>query len=249
VAIGLLSLVLVFGLAGSVDVAKAAANPVVKAISVEGAKNIPPDVVMPVIKATKIGEEVTEDAVKKDLESIMALGYFFDLKARFVPQDGGVKVVFEVVENPKVKDITFIGDTSIPESVLKEAVGLETGQILNSNKLNEGLRRMLDKAANEYGVPLRVSDIAFADDGVVKVNLTATRLGDIKIDGNQKTKDWVIRREMSLRSSASSAWMETLVASEMSRREIPRPSRARRRKAPKSLAGSSFAAWPATPPS
>jgi outer membrane protein insertion porin family len=199
VAIGLLSLVLVFGLAGSVDVAKAAANPVVKAISVEGAKNIPPDVVMPVIKATKIGEEVTEDAVKKDLESIMALGYFFDLKARFVPQDGGVKVVFEVVENPKVKDITFIGDTSIPESVLKEAVGLETGQILNSNKLNEGLRRMLDKAANEYGVPLRVSDIAFADDGVVKVKLTATRLGDIKIDGNQKTKDWVIRREMSLR--------------------------------------------------
>jgi outer membrane protein insertion porin family len=175
-----------------------AANPVVKAIGVEGNREIPAGTITGVVKATRQGEPATEEAIRKDLQGIMDLGYFFNVSAKFVPVDGGVKVVFEVVENPKLKDIVFSGAPDLPVDELKESVGLQQGQIINGKQLQDGLRSLLDKTVKDYGIPVRIADVAVDEQGVVKVKLAEAHVGQIDISGNDKTKEQVIRRELTL---------------------------------------------------
>lgn len=176
-----------------------AANPVVKAIAVEGNREIPSDQILAVIKATKAGDQATEENVRKDLQAIMDLGYFFNASARFTPTDGGVTVVFEVVENPKLKEIVLSGAPDVPVAPLKEAIGLTPGQLINGKKLQEGLRALLEKSVKDYGIPLRITDVAVDEVGTVKVKLAETRVGQISVSGNEKTKENVIRRELTLK--------------------------------------------------
>lgn len=172
------------------------ANPIVTEIAVEGNHYVPADVIRGVIKETRVGQPVSEEGLKKDLKAIHDLGYFFDVRARLSEQPGGAKVVFAVVENPIVKGIEITGGSLFPAEQLKGELGIAVGEILNLNKLQEGLKRFLDKGFQEYGIPARIKDVAITDKGVVKIVLAETRVGKIEITGNQKTKEYVIRREI-----------------------------------------------------
>lgn len=196
VASVVLGLILAGALAGGVA---QAANPVVKAIAVEGNREIQSEVILAAVKASKVGEAVSEELVRKDLQAIMDLGYFFNTSARFAPVDGGVKLIFEVVENPKLKAIELTGAPDVPKEPLIEAVGLKPGEIINGKQLQEGLRALLDRSVKDFGIPLRISDVAVDESGTVKVKLNETRIGQISISGNEKTKDHVIRRELSIK--------------------------------------------------
>ncbi|HHW14915.1 MAG TPA: BamA/TamA family outer membrane protein [Firmicutes bacterium] len=192
--------VLALALAGSVAAGVAqAANPVVKGIVVEGNHAIATEKILGAIKATQVGQPATEEVVRKDLQAIMDLGWFFNVSARFAPTDGGVKVIFEVVENPKLKEISLTGAPDVPADKLKEAIGLKPGEIINGKTLQDGLRALLDRSVKEYGIPLRITDVAVDEAGTVKIKLAETRVGQIAISGNQKTKDHVIRRELTLK--------------------------------------------------
>ncbi|MDI3279757.1 MAG: BamA/TamA family outer membrane protein [Bacillota bacterium] len=175
------------------------ANPIATEIAVEGNHYVPADVILEAVKETKVGQPVSEEALKKDLQAIHDLGYFFDVRARLSEQPGGAKVVFAVVENPIVKGIEITGGSLFPVEQLKGELGIAVGEILNLNKLQEGLKRFLDKGFQEYGIPARIKDVAITDAGIVKIVLAETRVGKIEITGNQKTKDYVIRREIRTR--------------------------------------------------
>ncbi|MDI6869795.1 MAG: BamA/TamA family outer membrane protein [Bacillota bacterium] len=195
------AVVLVLVLAGSLATgAVLAANPVVKAIKVEGNREVASDMILAAIQSTKVGEPATEEAVRKDLQAIMDLGYFFNASARFAPAEGGVTVIFEVIENPKLKEVSLTGAPDVPKEPLKEAIGLKPGEIINGKKLQEGLRALLERSVKDYGIPLRITDVAVDETGTVRIKLTETRLGKIEISGNQKTKDHVIRRELTVKS-------------------------------------------------
>lgn len=198
VAVAVVALAL--ALAGNVAAGVAqAANPVVKGIVVEGNRTIATEKILAAVKATQVGQPATEEVVRKDLQAIMDLGWFFNVSARFTPTEGGVKVIFEVVENPKLKEISLTGAPDVPADKLKEAIGLKPGEIINGKVLQEGLRVLLDRSVKEYGIPLRITDVAVDETGTVKIKLSETRVGQIAISGNQKTKDHVIRRELTLK--------------------------------------------------
>ncbi|MGE5507685.1 MAG: outer membrane protein assembly factor [Chitinophagales bacterium] len=195
----LLGVLSVAGIAATGAGAAQAANPIVKAIAVEGNREIPAGTITGVIKATRVGEPATEEAIRKDLQEIMDLGYFFNVSAKFAPVDGGVKVVFEVVENPKLKDVIFSGAPDLPPDKLKASLGLQDGQIINGKQLQDSLKGLLDKTVKDYGIPVRIADVAVDEQGVVKVKLAEARVGQIDIAGNEKTKEYVIRRELTLK--------------------------------------------------
>jgi outer membrane protein insertion porin family len=199
-AAALAAVVLALVLAGSLLAGIAqAANPVVKAIKVEGNRDIKSDVILAAVKATKIGEAAKEEAVRQDLQAIMDLGHFFNASARFAPTEGGVTVIFEVIENPKLREIVLSGAPDVPAEPLKEAIGLKPGELINGKKLQEGLRALLERSVKDYGIPLRITDVAVDEAGTVRIKLAKTRLGKIEISGNEKTKDQVIRRELTLK--------------------------------------------------
>lgn len=199
----LLVLLLTLSLAGSVLLAMPgpvlAENPVVKEIAVDGNKRVPADVILGEVKETRVGQPLSEEAVKKDVEAVGELGYFSNVSIRVFEVAGGVKVVFEVTENPVIKSMEIDGLTTISPENFQKALPVAIGEILNVKKLRDGLQSAITKTFQDYGILARVVDANVEKDGALKVKLAETKLGQIKIEGNKKTKEFVIRRELRIK--------------------------------------------------
>jgi outer membrane protein insertion porin family len=166
----------------------------VVAVEVDGLKSVPSETVMEVLKV-KVGDTLTEQAVRSDMQAINDLGLFFNVSARFHPHLGGIRLVYEVVENPKVKSIVFQGNEAVATDKLDLLMSIKPGEILNVRKLNGDLERILKYYYNE-GYSARFTDVNISEHGDVTIVLEELRVSEIKIEGNAKTKEYVIRRQI-----------------------------------------------------
>ncbi|MGE5572207.1 MAG: outer membrane protein assembly factor [Bacteroidota bacterium] len=169
----------------------------VVAVEIDGLKSVPEETVMEVVKV-KVGDTLTEEAVRADMQSINDLGLFFNVSARFHPHLGGIRLVYEVVENPRVKSVAFQGNEAVTTDKLELLVSIKPGEILNIKKLNGDLERILKYYYNE-GYSARIKDVNISEEGDVTVILEELRVSDIKVEGNKKTKEHVIRRQITVK--------------------------------------------------
>jgi outer membrane protein insertion porin family len=72
---------------------------------------------------TRPGDPYSEEQVQRDYQTLLSLSFFDKIKTRVSTETGprgGKVVIFEVVELPIIRDLTFEGLKSVPESdVLK----------------------------------------------------------------------------------------------------------------------------------
>ncbi|MGI6093081.1 MAG: BamA/TamA family outer membrane protein [Veillonellaceae bacterium] len=146
----------------------------------------------------KPGEALTPDKVKQDMQSIYDLGYFFDVVANFTEVPEGVKVVYTVMENPVVNDIVIKGNTKVTTDKLKDLLKVTKGKILNTKQLNENARAIEQHYHDEGYILAKVSDVSM-NGGVLTITINEGKLEGIAIKGNEKTKSYVITREMKLK--------------------------------------------------
>ena len=73
------------------------------------------------------------------------------------------------------------------------------GRTLNLEELRQDVKLVVEKAYEEYGIPVRVEDVVVNQSGEVRIIINETRIADIIITGNDKTKDYVIRRELKVK--------------------------------------------------
>ena len=78
-------------------------------VEVAGAVNIKPETILAVTRL-KPGEEWTPDKVRQDLRMIYEMGTFADVTADFAAIPEGVKVIYNVKENPVLKGIVLQGN-------------------------------------------------------------------------------------------------------------------------------------------
>ncbi|ADL13687.1 BamA/OMP85 family outer membrane protein [Acetohalobium arabaticum] len=169
----------------------------ITAIEVEGNKKISKEEILEVVE-TEVGEQISNQKLQNDLQAIFDLGYFFDVQASFESYRNGVKLIFEVVENPDLKSLEFKGNKSIASKKLKEILDLKEDKLLDTNQLNKGLRE-IEAYYNEQGYVLaQIEDVLMKKDGTLKVKINEGKVAKIKIEGNEKTKDFVIKRKLSL---------------------------------------------------
>jgi outer membrane protein insertion porin family len=161
-------------------------------VEVEGLKTISQEAVMEAVKV-KPGDLLTEEAVRADLEAISDTGLFFNVAARFYPHLGGIKLVYEVVENPRISSIGFKGNEAVSRDKLDLLMSVRPEEILNLKKLNGDLERILKYYYNE-GYSAKIKDVNISDEGDVTIELVELRVADVRIEGHKKTKDYVIRR-------------------------------------------------------
>lgn len=175
----------------------AAGDLIVAVIDVEGNKLIPSDTILKVIGRTRVGDAVDPSKIDADLQAVNALGYFSRVDWRMEKVIGGIKVVFVVTENPPLKAIEVTGLTRIDPEKLKDLWGLKPGEVINTETLGKGFAKVMNYC-QEQGVWLKLQKSpAFTPDGVIRFDMVELRLGGIKIEGNEKTKEQVIRREIS----------------------------------------------------
>lgn len=169
----------------------------VRSIEVQGNRFVDTETIKASILKTKVNQPVVEQHILDDLRAIYDLGYFQDATANFEPAVAGVQVIFNVVENPVVREIHFSGMTQVPFAEYAKQMKTQTGYILNIHDLWEDLYALREWIATEYGYFARVADLTADTDGRIDVELAQTVLKDVVIEGNEKTRDFVIERELS----------------------------------------------------
>jgi outer membrane protein insertion porin family len=68
---------------------------------------------------TRPGDPYNEQQVQRDLQAILALGFFDKTKTKVLTAEGargGIDVIFDVTELPIIRDLQFEGLKSVPES-------------------------------------------------------------------------------------------------------------------------------------
>ncbi|EFQ23316.1 surface antigen (D15) [Aminomonas paucivorans DSM 12260] len=166
-------------------------------MDVEGNRTVVASHILSVV-STKVGDPADEEALRKDAEAIYELGFFSVSEVKSVPQSGGIKVTFVVQENPEVQELRFTGNTVYSQDQLRALCFTSPGSVFNRVFFRNDLQRIKEKYQKDGYVMMRVQDVQIQD-GVVAVTILEPRLGEIIIQGNKKTKDYVIRRQLKLK--------------------------------------------------
>lgn len=164
-------------------------------VAVQGNQGISNDTILRAV-SLKVGETLTADRVKKDMQSIYDLGYFFDVTADFKEVPEGIQVTYRVMENPVLKEVLFKGNTVISTERLQKEVTVPVGAVLNS-KTWAGNARAMEEAYRSSGyIMAKISDVNMGKDGTLTITINEGLLEELTVKGNEKTKKHVITREI-----------------------------------------------------
>lgn len=168
----------------------------VTSVSVSGNPNIAAEYILNVVD-TKPGTTLSRDRILSDIEAIYNQGFFSFVDADFSDEGGGVSVTFTVQENPVIESISFTGNTLYTSEQLMKEVFSQEGTVFNRQFFRNDLDRIQEKYHKDGYVMVRVSDVQISG-GNIYVTILEPRVKDVMIQGNTKTKTYVIRRELKL---------------------------------------------------
>ncbi len=168
-------------------------------VRVEGAGWFSADVVLDEVKdILKPGTELTDEKVAQAEEKVMALGYYERVRAskRVVP--GGVQVIISVVEKPRVEKILFVGNTVLSDETLASAIKSRVGNPV-STRVAEGDAGRIQTEYQQAGYFATVTAAEVDNFGVLTFVIEEARIEDVTISGLQRTKEFVVRRQINLK--------------------------------------------------
>lgn len=169
----------------------------IKDIEIHGTNVISPDVILSSLKQKK-GEIYSRDLVQEDLRNIYQMGYFSE-KMRAIPvnnPDGTITLKIILEENAPVTDFTIEGNTVVSnEEILSYLIDMK-GKPQNIAKLNEAIEKIQMCYASKGYILARIDSVTDDPDGTINISIKEGTINRILIAGNEKTKDFVIERNV-----------------------------------------------------
>ncbi len=154
---------------------------------------------------TRVGDEVTPEQVKQEQQRILELGYFSDVTPRLLAQSEGYELVIYVRENPTIQTVQLTTQaTRIPQSDIERELSILEGQRLNYRHL-EDVKNAIEKRYREAGytfahVSFENGERGPVTDGTLKVGVYEGRIESLVLEGNTRTEDQVILRELRIKT-------------------------------------------------
>ncbi len=146
----------------------------------------------------KPGDPFSADAVQENLKSIYNMGYFTD-KIKAVPvkiDDNNIKLKIIVEENVPITDFTVSGNNSIPSGEILKILDPLLDKPQNVVTLNDAIEQVQDLYASQGYILARVVAVNDDPDGTVNMIIDEGTINSIIIEGNKKTKEFVVRRNV-----------------------------------------------------
>lgn len=124
---------------------------IVKKIEFKGVQSLRKEMLQTLIQ-TRIGQEISEEALTKDIKSLYKdTGFFFDIAVEVIPaEESGLEVIYHLVESSKVKGITIIGNDELDIGKLMDQVTLRRSEIFSDRRRWES-ERAIRKLYHEKG--------------------------------------------------------------------------------------------------
>jgi outer membrane protein insertion porin family len=170
----------------------------ITAIVVRGNEQIDTKFLVSLI-SSNIGDLFSKDKVQADMKAIFDLGYFQDVQVKLEPFRDGYRVVFQVKENTIIKNIVVEGSTILKEEEIKKVMVLQEGQVFSQKILQNDLDRISQLYKDKGLILAQLEEFDYNQDtGVLFIKLAEGVIEEIKISGNEKTVDRVIRRELDI---------------------------------------------------
>ena len=199
----LLSVFLCFGLylAGAVFAQGAAEQqgPIISEITFVGLQHVPADAQQRVhaLLKSKVGQPFSNDTAMADSDAIRDQGWFQRVRFDTEPVDTRVHLIFTVVENPLVSGIQFVGNSKFSTAELLKVMQSRGDQVLNRNTVESDGMAIETLYTQKGYIQTRVQDY-YVDEETNKLTFVIfePRVGEIRIDGNTKTREYVIRRQL-----------------------------------------------------
>ena len=181
----------------------------VESVDITGNRRLRKDDVLYYVQ-TRPGDPFNEAQVQRDLQAILALGFFDKTSTRVLTEEGargGVNVIFEVRELPIIRDLQFEGLKSVPESDVLKAfrerrVGVSKESIYDPVKVRNAIR-VLKELLAEHGHPNatieeRRDEVSATSTAVTFVidEGDRVRVVEIQFEGNTVFSDKSLRNSM-----------------------------------------------------
>lgn len=167
-------------------------------IQVRGNKTISEETILLTIPI-HAGQEISKAQVMESMQRIYGLGYFMDVRAATEPVHGGERLIFNVIENPALKDVRLQGVTVFPESELKKPFSSMIGRVINLKDVQGAVKEIEKRYLDQGYVLARVIDLQVQPAGELDLKFAEGIINEIKVTGNEDTQDYVIRREITLK--------------------------------------------------
>ncbi|NBX68746.1 MAG: outer membrane protein assembly factor BamA [Proteobacteria bacterium] len=94
---------------------------------------------------TQVGATLNKQLVREDIRALFALGFFEDISVVQQDTEQGLKIVFKVKEKPTILKIDYEGLDAIEKDDLKDLVLVKEYELLNRQKLNESVEKIVQK--------------------------------------------------------------------------------------------------------
>lgn len=144
------------------------------------------------------GDIYSVDIVQQNLKAIYDMGYFSD-KMKAIPikiDSKHIKLKIIVQENVPITDFTITGNNSVATGDLLQILSPLMNKPQNINKINDAIQEIQDYYASQGYILARVTSVTDDPDGVVNIDIDEGKIGSIIIEGNKKTKEFVVRRNV-----------------------------------------------------
>ena len=174
---------------------------VIGEILIRGNKMVSKDAIMAAIR-TKVGQPYVQDQLDRDRKSLDDLGFFSAVDVRAIPLDAGkFQVVIDLQEFPIIKEIRITGNVAVKSAEIMKVLTIKPGEVFNLRQVNP-TATAVKALYTQKGFFGQVEDFGPLKDslGTISLSIIETKVGTVAVQGNRRTKDYVMRRLIKTRT-------------------------------------------------
>ncbi|MBR5305048.1 MAG: BamA/TamA family outer membrane protein [Candidatus Gastranaerophilales bacterium] len=149
---------------------------------------------------SKEGYQYVRSDVSNDLKALYNTGYFSQ-NIRALPikiDDNNVKLRIILEENPPVVGFGVVGNNSISTSEIMKILNQYKGKPQNILGINNAIVEIQELYSTRGYILARVAKVSPDPDGYINLLIDEGVIGDIVVEGNNKTKDFIVKRNIFL---------------------------------------------------
>jgi outer membrane protein assembly factor BamA len=126
----------------------------------------------------------------------MSSGFLENARAEIIPVDSGYFINYILNDCSRIKSISVKGATLFPESKILDIIESRPGMVLNKKVVNSDVERIESMYIDSGYNLARVSNDFDENSGRLQILIDEGRINSLLIDGNDLTRDWVIKRHV-----------------------------------------------------